>query len=311
MSPDGPVGPASAPAAAAPAPVDRPLVAAAWMSLALSCFSGMAIAGREAAAELDTFEILAYRSVIALAVVVAALGASGRLGQVRARRMRLHLARNAFHFAGQNCWLYAVAAIPLAQVFAYEFTSPIWIALLAPLVLGERFARIRLVSAAIGFAGILVIARPWAGGAEAAIGPGQLAALGAALGFAFNIMLTKRLSTTETAGSILFFMSLMQGVMGFAFAGWDGEMALPLTAWPWVATVALAGLGAHYAVARALACAPATIVAPMDFGRLPMIAVVAAILYGEPLELAVLLGGALVLSANLINLRAERRRAAA
>jgi len=314
VSPQAPGGPPAdlIPAAGDPAPeVESPLAAAGWMALALCCFSALAVAGREAAAELDTFEILAYRSVISLAIVLAAASAAGALPAIRVRRMRLHLVRNTFHFAGQNLWFHAVAVIPLTQVFAYEFTSPIWIALLAPLVLGERFARARLLAAAIGFTGILVIARPWAGEAASAFGPGQAAALAAAVGFAFNIMLTKRLSATESTVSIMFFMCAIQAVMGFVCAGVDLDLAVPWRTWPWIALIGFCGLAAHYCVARALARAPATVVAPMDFGRLPMIAVVGMLLYAEPLEPAVFAGAALVLSANLINLRAERRRAAA
>lgn len=293
-----------------PPPVDRPLAAAGWMGIALLCFSALAVAGREAAAELDTFEILGYRSVISLALVMAALAGTGRLGALRARRMPLHLTRNLFHFAGQNLWFHAVAVIPLTQVFAYEFTSPLWIALLAPLMLDERFTRTRLLAAALGFAGILVIARPWAASGAEGFGPGQIAALTAAVCFAFNIMFTKKLSGSETTASIMFFMCVMQALMGFACAAFDGAIAFPWRTWPMVAVIGVCGLGAHYCVARALACAPATIVAPFDFGRLPMIAVVGALLYGEPLEVAVFVGAAMVLTANLMNLRAERRRPA-
>ncbi len=310
MSPQAPGGPPADLGVGDPAPeAESPLAAAGWMALALCCFSALAVAGREAASELDTFEILAFRSVISLAIVLAAAGATGALPLIRRRRMRLHLVRNSFHFAGQNLWFHAVAVIPLTQVFAYEFTAPIWIALLAPLVLGERFARARLLAAAIGFSGILVIAQPWAGEAGAAIGAGQGAALGAAICFAFNIMLTKRLSASESTVSIMFFMCAMQAAMGFVCAGADLDVALPWRTWPWIVLIGICGLAAHYCVARALSRAPATIVAPMDFGRLPMIAVVGMLLYAEPLQAAVFAGAALVLTANLINLRAERRRA--
>jgi drug/metabolite transporter (DMT)-like permease len=298
----------------APAPAagrdDRPLAAAAWMGLALLCFSTMAIAGREASAELDTFEIMAYRSLIGVVIVLAALGATGRLAQIRARRMPLHVTRNVFHFTGQNLWFHAVAVIPLAQVFAYEFTSPVWVALLAPLILGERFTRIRMLSASLGFAGILIVARPWTAEGAADFGPGQAAALSAALCFAFNIMLTKRLSRTESTASILFFMVTLQSAFGLALAGWDGDVALPsLQLLPFVILIGVCGLGAHLGVTTALSLAPATVVAPMEFLRLPMIALAGMALYAEPLEPFVLIGAAVVFAANLINLRGERRRA--
>ncbi len=288
------------------APPDRPLRAAAWMMGALSCFSVMAIAGREVSAHLDTFELMTYRSVIGVAIVVGLLAATGRLGTVRARRMKLHAARNVAHFAGQNLWFHAVTLIPLAQLFAYEFTNPLWVALLAPLILGERMTRTRLLAAGLGFAGILIVARP----GLAAFGEGQVAALAAAVGFAGSVIFTKMLSRTESTPSILFWMTVTQTLFGLVCAGWDGDMTLPDSqSWPWVALVALCGLTAHYCVTSALSCAPASVVAPMEFLRLPMIAAAGMLLYGEALEPAVFVGAAVVLTANLINIRAERRRA--
>ncbi|MEO0680273.1 MAG: DMT family transporter [Pseudomonadota bacterium] len=287
------------------------MAAAGWMGLALLCFSAMAVAAREAGAALDTFEIMLWRSLVAVVVVLAVVAATGRLASLRARRMGLHVTRNAAHFFGQNCWLHAVTVIPLAQLFAYEFTFPLMVLVLAPLVLGERFTRMRAITAALGFVGILIVAQPWAGGGAAGFGPGQIAALGAAVGFAFNVMFTKMLSRTESTASIIFFMSLLQGLMGAAFAGWDLDVALPSSqGWPFVVAIALSGLGAHASLARALSLAPATVVAPMEFLRLPLIAVVGLWIYGEPLEIAVFAGAAVVFGANLMNLRAETRRAA-
>jgi len=290
----------------AAAEVNRPVAAAGFMVLALLNFSLMAVAGRESAAELDTFELLTYRSFIGIAVVLGLLAAAGRLGEIRIRRLRLHAARNLVHFVGQNLWFFAVTAIPLAQLFAYEFTSPLWVALLAPLLLGERFAPTRLLAAGLGFVGILIVARPWE--AEAVFGAGQIAALGAAVSFAGTILITKSLGRTENATSIILMMVAMQAVLGLICAGWDGEMAWPtMRTAPWVVVVSLTGLAAHYCVTRALALAPASVVAPMEFVRLPMIAVVGALFYAEPLEAAVFAGAALVLSGNLLNIRAERR----
>ncbi len=290
-------------------PDDRPLAAAGWMAGALCCFSATAVAGREAAAELDTFEIMAWRSIAGFAIVVAALAATRSLHQVRARRMQVHLGRNIVHFVGQNLWFFAVTLIPLAQLFAYEFTNPLWVALLAPLVLGERFTRTRLLAAAVGFGGILLVARPWeTGGAVAGFGIGQIAALGAAMSFAATTLFTKVLSRTESTASILFFMTLMHTVLGFACAGWDGDIAIPQATLGWIMVISVCGLGAHFCVTTALGIAPASVVAPMEFLRLPLIAVVGAVFYAESLQVAVFLGAAFILGANLMNLRAERRR---
>jgi len=278
--------------------------AAVWMLGAIVSFSSMAVAGRAVRVELDTFELMLYRSLVGFAIVLAVGGASGALGQVTTRRMGLHLIRNLSHFARQNLWVYAVALIPLAQLFALEFSSPVWVALFAPLLLGERLTRVRALAAATGFAGILIVARPDFSNPS----PALFAAAGSAIGFAGSALFTKRLTRTETVLCILFWLTAMQAVFGLVCAGADGVIAWPgATLWPWLVLIGCAGLMAHFCLTRALTLAPAIIVMPMDFLRLPVIAVVGMLFYDEPLQAAVFLGAALIFTANLLNLRAETR----
>src|SRR5690606_16560473 len=142
-------------------PVYKPLVAAAFMAGAILCFGAMAIAGRELHAELNTFEIMMYRSLVGLAIVFVLLfGSRGGFAQIRSRRPSLHIFRNLFHFAGQNLWFFAVVVIPLSELVALEFTSPLWVAAIAPFMLGERLTLRRATAMALGSAGILLVARP-------------------------------------------------------------------------------------------------------------------------------------------------------
>ncbi|MDP4033544.1 MAG: DMT family transporter, partial [Pseudorhodobacter sp.] len=134
----------------------RPLAAALWMIGAILAFSAMAVAGREASRLHDTFEIMLWRSLVGLGVVLVFASATGRLTEIRVGRLGQHFARNLAHFTGQNLWFWALTMIPLAQVFALEFTSPIWVILLSPLFLGERITPARALAAALGFAGILI-----------------------------------------------------------------------------------------------------------------------------------------------------------
>jgi drug/metabolite transporter (DMT)-like permease len=274
------------------------------MGGAVVSFTSMAVAGREVSVELDTFEILLYRSVLGVVLVVAGARLLGTLGGIRARRMGWHGARNVSHFAGQNLWFYAIATAPLAQVFALEFSQPIWVALLAPLVLGERLTRRRLGVIALGFLGILIVARP---GFET-LTPGLVAAAAAAIGFAGSTVTTRALTRTETVTSILFWLTLMQSVLGLACAGADGDIAVPSAqAWPWIGVIAGAGLLAHLCLTQALSMAPATVVIPMDFLRLPVIAVVGMALYAEPLDAFVFAGAAIILASNYANVWFEAR----
>lgn len=279
-------------------------LAALWMTGAIVSFSAMAVAGRAVSFELDTFEIMMYRSFIGVALVIAIGGALGRLSEIRTRDLHIHGIRNLCHFTGQNLWFYAVTAIPLAQVFALEFTSPLWVTLLAPLILGERLTRTRAIAALMGFAGILIVARP--GAAE--LSPGLIAAAASAVAFAGSILFTKMLTRTETITCILFWLTVMQAVFGIIAAGYDGDVALPsATTAPWLVLIGCAGLVAHLCLTNALAVAPATVVVPLDFVRLPVIALVGMALYGEALDVYVVLGAAIIFIANYLNILTESR----
>ncbi len=282
-------------------PEPRPIAAALWMSGSIAGFCGLAVAGREIAPALDTFEMMLYRSLIGVAIVAGFASLWGRWAEVSAKRLDLQLARNILHFAGQNLWLSALLMIPMAQLFALEFTSPIMVALLAPIFLSEPLTRTRLFAAFLGFTGILIVARPF-GAAGLSLGLGV--ALLAAVGFAGAAILTKRLTWIVPVLSILFWLTLSQTLFGLVCAGWDGVIALPpLRTLPWVLLMGVAGLVAHLCLTKALSLAPATIVTPIDFLRLPIIAVVGMLFYGEALDLWVLLGGCVILAANWINIR--------
>jgi drug/metabolite transporter (DMT)-like permease len=278
----------------------RPLAAAFWMIGAIAAFTAMAIATREIKGVHDTFEILAYRSMIGWVIVVGLAATFGQLTRIRTDRLGGHLLRNVFHFSGQSLWFHAITVIPLAQVFALEFTSPIWVILLAPLVLGERLTRAKLFAATLGFAGTLIVAQP----DFASINPGVLAAAGSAVFFAATTLMTKALTRGEAIVTILFWLTLMQAVFGTTAMLADGEIALPtLATLPWLGLIGAAGIIAHLCLTTALALAPASTVVPVDFVRLPIIAAVGAVFYDEPIEITLFLGAGLIFCGIWITLR--------
>ncbi len=281
------------------------LKAALWMLGAIASFSAMAVAGREVSQWLDTFEIMTYRSLVGIVVLWIILTLTGQWRQVTRRSIGTHVVRNAAHFTGQNLWFYAMTSIPLAQVFALEFTSPIWVVLLSPLILGEPLTRLRLMSVLAGFVGILIVARP----SPDTISPGLIAAASSAVFFALSVMYTRLLTRTETVLCIMFWLTLMQAVFGIIFSAWDGDMVAPSAqTLPWLVLIGLAGLLAHYCLTSALAIAPATVVVPIDFVRLPTIAIVGMLLYGEALDAWVFVGAAVIFAANYANIWYANRR---
>lgn len=287
------------PTAVASDPRNQPLKAALWMTGAIASFTLMAISGRAVQAELNTFELMFWRSLIGLAIVVAVLASSPRgLRQIVTRVPGIHLARNVFHFAGQNLWFYGIMVIPMAQLVALEFTLPIWVVLLAPLLLGEALTRRKLMVAVVGFGGVLLVAQP---GIQP-LNTGHLAGILAAMCFALNIMLTKRIMRHDGVLCVLFWMTLLQTVFGLILS-LIGSFTWPsLYLAPWLLAIGITGLSAHFSLTSALGHAPASIVAPMEFARLPIIALVGFWLYAEALDPLVFIGAAVILSANSLNL---------
>jgi drug/metabolite transporter (DMT)-like permease len=283
------------------------LRACLWMIGAIGSFTAMAIAGRQVSFALDTFEIMTYRSLLGIVIVCVVAGMTGTWRQINRQHLGLHAVRNVAHFTGQNLWFYALTVIPLAQVFALEFTTPIWVLLLSPLLLNERMTRIGMIAALIGFLGVLIVTRP----GSAPVSPGLIAAALCAIGFAFSAIFTRRLTRTQSITCILFYLTVMQAIFGLICAGYDGDIALPNAATlPWLVLIGCAGLFAHFCLTTALSLAPASVVMPIDFARLPAIAIVGALVYAEPLGPFIFLGAALIFGGNYLNItKGQTRRA--
>lgn len=280
--------------------------AALWMLGAITSFTVMALAGRELSAKFDTFEIMLHRSAIGLLIVLLVIFSTGSYRSINTVKWRTHFVRNIFHFSGQNLWFYALSVIPLAQVFALEFTTPLWVIILSPLLLGERLTAIRALSALMGFIGILLVTRPDTNNLE----PGIIAAAACALFFALTYVFTKRLTRTESISAIMLYLCIFQLIFGLITAGFDGDLLMPeLTDLPLLTLLASCGLLAHFSITKALTLAPATVVAPIDFARLPIIALVGMLLYNEAVELWVFVGAAVIFAGNYLNIWYETRKA--
>lgn len=269
------------------------------MTVALASFTMMAIAVRQLADHIAVFEILVFRSLGGLVILFPFILVFG-ISHLRTAQPKLHLVRHSIHFAAQYCWFVALTLLPLAEVFALEFTAPIWVILIAAIFLKEPLNFARCIAVAGGFAGVIVIMRP---GLDL-IDPVAFIVLAAAFGFACSLVLTKILTRTDTPMVIIFYMSLLQTPLSMALAYsewlWPGWQDLP-----WVIIIGIAGNTAHYGMARALKIADASVIFPMDFLRVPLIAVVGYLIYGETLDIWVIAGGLLIFLANYYLIQRE------
>jgi drug/metabolite transporter (DMT)-like permease len=275
-----------------------------WMVGTLLSFSLMAISIRQLGGVLNLFELLVVRAVGGLAILLVVMALQPSLfGHLAIRRPGVHLVRNGTHFIANLCWANAVIVMPLATVFAIEFMMPVWAGLLAVLLLGERFTVSRAGTIMLGFLGVLVILRP---GIEA-FQPAALGVLLASFGYAVSNIATKKLIPVQSTIAILFWMNVMQIFMGLTGADPLFPLRLEGPHWMWAAGIALGGTTAHYCLTNALRVADAIVVIPLDFLRIPLIAFVGWMFYGERLDLLVFAGAAIIVSGIIWNLRAEMR----
>ncbi len=274
---------------------------AGWLAAMLV----MAIAGRETTRELDVFQIMEMRSVIGLAMLYPLIHMAGGFGKLKTARPWQQVGRNIAHYGAQFAWFKALTLIPLAQVISIEFTMPIWTAILAVAFLGERMGLWKNLAVALGVIGVVIIVRP--GTNE--IVPGQLIALAAAVGFAVSVTMVKSLTRSDSVVTILFWMLLIQSIIGLvpALDVWRWPSAY---AWAWIMVIAFCGTFSHYCLTRAMLHADATVVVPMDFLRVPLAALAGWLLYGERVDTLTILGAALILSGNLLNLKGAGARKA-
>ena len=277
------------------------LTAVLWMVGTLVSFTLMAIAVRELGGAIHAFEIQFFRSVGAL-IILAPFALAKGWASLKTEQPKLQATRNLIHYAAQLGWIIGVIALPLSEVFAIEFTTPVWAALIAAIFLGERLNRGRVAAVVLGFLGILIILRP----GVATINPSTFAVMAAAVGFAATLVATKALTRTDSPLTILLYMALIQLPIGavmttFVWTTPNLQQLFLLLA------VGAVGLSAHYCTTRALALADATIVVPMDFMRLPLIVLVGFLLYQEAANPLVLLGAVIIFAGNYYSIRQEQR----
>ena len=269
------------------------------MSGAVISFVGMAIAGRELSDTLNTFQILAFRSLVALLITILLVSHVG-WDVVNTGRIKFHLLRNLFNFGGQFCWFLGISLLPLAVVFALEYTTPVWTAVLAVFFLRERLHRGRIFAVFCGIIGVLIILRPGLG----IINLASFIVIGAAFCYAVSYIATKSMTKTEKPLAILFYMNLIQLPLGLvpSYFSWTTPELFDV---PWILIVGMGGFFSHYCLTRSFEVADTLTVIPLDYARLPVIGILGYFLYNEELLVTLFLGALIIVIGNYYNLRYE------
>ncbi len=274
------------------------LKAAMWMSGWLAAMVTMAVAGKATVSVLSAYQVMELRAVIGLVLLSPLVISAGGFSAMKTAHPWRHVWRNAIHYLAQYAWLVAVTLIPLVQVVSIEFTMPIWTAILAVLFIGERMNIWRIIAIVLGLVGVLIIVRPQTGEIEF----GQALTLFAAIGFSISVIIVKTLTRIDSVERIIFWMLVIQAIIGLIPAIYHWQ-PVPNDLWGWIILIAFCGTFSHFSMAKAMTYADATIVVPMDFLRVPLTALAGWVFYQQGVDIYTIAGAALILTANLLNLR--------
>lgn len=276
----------------------------AWMSIAVTGLAGIVIAVRALKPDITIPEILFLRAIIGLIAISVIMVPKYGLSNLLTKRLPFQILRNVTHVSAQYCVFFAVISVPLAVVTSIEYTIPALTAAFAAMTIGERVKFYRWIGMTVSFLGVLIIVRP--GFVPISI-PTLMVILGAILFSAQNVMV-KVLSQTESAGTMVFTMNLIQCLilLGPAVYFWV------MPQWhhvPWLLLLGTSGIITHFCLSKALVLIDTSVCFPIDFLRLPFIALIAYILWGETFSPWVLLGALVIFASTYFSVRKEAKEA--
>ena len=274
-----------------------------WMLTAGLCFVAVNGSVRWLGPALPAAEGAFIRFVFGLIFLIPVLAPALRRGFSQ-RIWRLLILRGALHVLAVVLWFFAMARITVAEATAIGFLNPVVVTLGAALLMGERISWRRMLAIAVALLGAMIVLRP--GLRELQLGHG--AQLGAALAFGSSYLVAKRLSELLPATVVVAMMSLTVciGLAPLAALNWVPPSPVQYMMLAGTAVFATAG---HYAMTRAFASAPLTVTQPVTLLQLLWAAALGALAFGEPVDLWVMIGGAVMIGAiSYITWREARLR---
>jgi drug/metabolite transporter (DMT)-like permease len=238
--------------------------------------------------------------VVLIAPVLLRMFAAG----VRPSRLGLHMLRGVAHGSAVMLWFFAMARIPIAQVTAIGFTTPIFTTMGAVLFLGEVLHARRIAAVVVSFLGTLIILRPGAVSIEL----GAFAQLAAAPLFACSFLIAKKLTETESSASIVAYMSVFVtlALLVPALLVWRTPTPTELG---WLFVTAIFATAGHYTLTRAMQTAELTVLQPFSFLQLVWATLLGFYLFSEVPDVWTLTGGAVIIASVTYIAHREARAA--
>jgi drug/metabolite transporter (DMT)-like permease len=274
-----------------------------WATLAMFAFAVVPISVRFIAPFLPAAETVVLRSFIAVGLMIPWALTVGWRG-MKPKRFDLHLLRGTFNGTGMILWFWGLGLMPIADAVALQYTLPLFALLFAVMFLGERVGIRRITAMLVGFTGALVVIRP--GFAEVSLA--TVAVLGSAALYAATLVVMRSQSQNDTPMTIMFWSNLFMGLIAVIPAAlvW---VAPPVEVWPWLLFLACGGWLAHFSLTKALVTIDAKTAAPLDYLRLPIVAIAAYPLFGEFPDALTWIGAAIIATSTGYIARRDAQRA--
>ena len=272
-------------------PANRPVAATLWMLVTGLLFVALTIVVKHVGDALPAAQSAFLRYLLGLVFLIPMIRPMIEAHLTR-RQVWLFSARGAAHTLGVMLWFYSMTQITIAEVVAMNYVNPIYVTIGAALFLGEKLAIRRLIAILVAFAGAIIILRP--GFRE--LGPGHLAMVFTAIFLGASYLLAK-LMTGEVRPVVVVGMLSVTVTIGLAPFAWAVWVPPSWEDVGWMFLVACFATAGHYTMTRAFAAAPVAVTQPVTFLQLVWAVLAGAIIFGEAIDIWVVIGGTIVLAA--------------
>lgn len=274
-----------------PTPSTRPFVGVVWMIITGACFVAVTASVKMVGSDVPAAQAAFLRYVLGIGFLIPMIPAM-RATRLSRRALGLFGLRGVAHTLGVICWFYAMTRIPIAEVTALNYLNPVYVTILAVLLLGERMAMRRVIAVGVAMLGALVILQPGFRTLDA----GHFAMLFTAAAFAVGYLVAKILADEVPAAVVVFMLSVTVtiGLAPFAYAVW---VPVSLENLGWLFLTAVFATAGHYTMTLAFRAAPLTVTQPVTFLQLVWATALGALVFGEPVDVFVILGGGMIIAA--------------
>ena len=281
---------------------EHPHLGIVLILLATLCIVAMNTCARASSTLHGPVEMVFYRGVVALCLLVPYMLATRPVAVFKSRRIGAHLYRAAVGNVGVGLVFWAYSLLPMADATALLFAAPLFVTALSPFLLGERVGRSRWMAVIVGFGGIVMIARP---SVNLLADPSSLVGLGAALCVALVDMALRNLGRTEDPLTTVFYFILGGVILSAPYTLLYGNLPDENMVY-WVAGIGVFTAVQQLAKTAAFRYAQASFLAPYTYTAIVWASLFGWVLWKEPPTLPVISGTVVVIASNLFILRRTR-----